>query len=56
MGADKQYLGDGAYVDFDGFGLVLTAENGITATDRIVLEPPVWRALVRYARALGMDV
>ncbi len=33
----KAHLGDGAYVDFDGFGLVLTAENGITATDTIYL-------------------
>lgn len=48
----KRYLGDGAYVDFDGFALVLTAENGVSATDRIVLEPAVWDALVEYVEAL----
>ena len=35
----KHYLGDGAYAEDDGFALVLTAENGIRATDTVVLEP-----------------
>lgn len=48
----KAYLGDGAYVDFDGYSLILTAENGVSATDRIVLEPEVWAALVRYVEGL----
>lgn len=49
----KAYLGDGAYVDFDGYALILTAENGIIATDRIVLEPEVYHALVAYVAALS---
>jgi hypothetical protein len=48
----KQYLGDGAYVDFDGFALILTAENGISATDTIVLEPSVYAALLDYVAVL----
>lgn len=44
----KTYLGDGVYVGFDGFSMVLTAENGISATDRIVLEPEVYAALFDY--------
>ena len=48
----KCYLGDGAYVDFDGFALVLTTENGISETNRIVLEPEVYMALVRYVEEL----
>lgn len=48
----KQYLGDGAYVEFDGYALVLTAENGIQATNRIVLEPEVYAALVAYVDRL----
>ena len=39
--AAKRYLGDGVYVEFDGYALVLTAENGIEATNTIVLEPDV---------------
>jgi len=48
----KSYLGDGAYVDFDGYALVLTAEDGIAVTNRIVLEPEVWVALVAYVDRL----
>lgn len=46
----KIYLGDGAYAEFDGYGFVLTAENGIEATDRIYLEPDVYEKLVEFAR------
>lgn len=44
----KTYLGDGAYAEFDGFAIVLTAENGIEASDRIVLEPEVYRSLLEF--------
>jgi hypothetical protein len=48
----KQYLGDGAYVDFDGFSLILTTDDGVRDTNIIVLEPEVYAALVRYVDAL----
>ena len=48
----KVYLGDGAYYEFDGHGVSLTAENGIRATDRVYLEPEV---IVALLRALGED-
>ncbi len=48
----KFYLGDGAYVDFDGYALVLTTGNGICETNRIVLEPEVWYALREYVERL----
>jgi hypothetical protein len=44
----KRYLGDGVYADLDSCGLVLTAENGLYATDTIVLEPDVLAALIQY--------
>ena len=44
----RRYLGDGVYVAHDGFGVWLTAENGLAATDAIYLEPEVFRALVRF--------
>lgn len=44
----KAYLGDGVYVDWDGYGLVLTTENGIAVTNTIVLEPDVYTALAAY--------
>jgi ribosomal protein S27AE len=36
--SDKRYLGDGCYVEVDDVGIVLTTENGIRVTNRIVFE------------------
>lgn len=44
----KEYIGDGAYVEFDGFAVVLTTSNGIQDTNIIVLEPEVLSAFLRY--------
>lgn len=44
----KRYLGDGVYAEFDGFAVRLTAENGLEATDTIVIEPDVWDALEQF--------
>ena len=45
----KQYLGDGVYVDFDSYGgLILTTEDGLRVTHRIVLEPEVYESLTAY--------
>ena len=41
----KRYLGDGVYIDFDGFALVLTTEDGISVTNRIVLEEEVYAGI-----------
>ncbi len=49
MDANKTYLGDGAYAEFDGFALVLTTENGIETTNRVVLEGDTWAALKKFA-------
>lgn len=37
----RTYLGDGLFADFDGFNVVLSAENGIYSHDTVYLEPPV---------------
>lgn len=46
------YLGDGVYADFDGFSIILTTEDGISITNRIVLEPEVLAALTTYVERL----
>ena len=51
----KQYIGDGVYVAFDGYAIVLTTENGIDVTNTIVLEPEVFAALLRYQTALNSE-
>lgn len=44
----KIYIGDGVYVELTEQGIVLTTENGIEETNRIVLEPEVCQGLTRY--------
>jgi hypothetical protein len=51
----KQYMGDGVYAAVDPVtGLagtvVLTTENGIEATNTIVLEPEVLAVFLRWVR------
>jgi hypothetical protein len=41
----KTCLGDGAYASIEHGELVLTTENGISTTNRIVLGPTEWQAL-----------
>ncbi len=45
------YLGDGVYAVFDGYGIWLTAEDGVQATDAIYFEPSVLDALVGFYQA-----
>ena len=50
---EKVYLGDGVYAEYqDGLGIVLTTENGISTTNRIVLELPVYAALLQFGARL----
>lgn len=49
---NKVYLGDGAYVEHDGYGLVLTTEDGVRVLNRVYLEPEVYDSLVRYVERL----
>lgn len=48
----KEYLGDGAYAEFDGYHVVLSTENGIETTNRIGLEPNVLAAFECYVEQL----
>lgn len=44
---EKVYLGDGLYLHYDGYHFVLSAENGIVATNVVYLEPAVYNAFVQ---------
>lgn len=48
----KTYIGDSVYVDFVGFGLLLTTENGYGPSNQIVLDWEVYEALVKYVERL----
>lgn len=44
----KDYLGDGVYALFDGYGIWLHANDHENPTDRVYLEPSVLEALNRF--------
>ena len=46
----KKYIGDGAYVEFDGYSLIVTTSDGCRDTNRIALEPEVYASLVEYQK------
>lgn len=47
----KTYLGDSVYAVSDGWGVILTTENGLPSdpSNTIYLEDSVIEALIRYA-------
>lgn len=51
----KIYLDDSVYVEFDGYALILTTENGYPddPRNRIVLEPRTWTSLVEFVERLN---
>lgn len=48
----KQYLGDGLYAAWDGWHIVLTAENGVSVTNEVYLEPDVLQRFDEYRETL----
>ena len=48
---NKIYLGDGLYVHFDGYQIILTAARD-DGDHWVALEPPVWEALKAYVTRL----
>ncbi len=46
-----EYLGDGVYAIFDGFGMWLHANDHENPTDKIYLEPEVMKALIMFGEA-----
>jgi hypothetical protein len=56
MTTSKRYLGDAAYVDVEERGIILTTEDGYTATNTIVLETEVIAALEEYLKDLRNPV
>ena len=46
---EQDYVGDGVYALFDGFGIWLHANDHEHPTDRIYLEPQVLELLNRFA-------
>jgi len=51
---NADYLGDGVYIDYDGFEIRVSANDHREnfATDNIYLEPNIIAALVRYLKRM----
>jgi len=45
---EKVYLGDSVYAEFDGYNIILSANNGYEDSDMIALDPDVQVNLVKF--------
>lgn len=53
----KTYLGDGVYAEFDGFGIILRANDIENPSDTIYIEPLVLDALnVFYSKSIENNI
>ena len=50
---EKQYIGDGVYVMFNGRQFILTTENGFEVTNIIILDLDVYSSLTAYVRNIS---
>lgn len=52
---EKEYIGDGVYLSVGSHSeeMVLSAENGIMATDIIYLEELMWQRAIVYGVRMG---
>jgi hypothetical protein len=51
----EEYLGDGLYADFDGYQIILSANDrvgGPYSTDKVALEPRVVDRFITYVKDL----
>jgi hypothetical protein len=51
---DPIHLGDGAYVEFDGWQFVLKANSVEEPTDTVYLELDAMQGLLNYVRSAGV--
>lgn len=47
----KGYIGDGVYAEIGQGELILTTENGVSETNRIVLDSPTLNSLLMWLEA-----
>lgn len=52
---NPRYLGDGLYAEYDGYQILLKANDHIHPTDTVAVDRSVYEALNRFATELGWD-
>ena len=50
----RDYIGDGVYVEYDGFGIIANANDCDNPTDSVYFEPSVVEAFIRFAKRMGI--
>lgn len=48
MERKKIYIGDGAYAEYTGWSVLLTAEDGISATDTVSIDSEDFPKLIKF--------
>ena len=51
---NEDYLGDGVYVEYDGFGIMAKSNDHLNPTDTVYFEPWVLQAFIRFAERMGV--
>lgn len=51
----KDYMGDGIYIEDQGYGIRLTTENGISVQNEILFGNPEWKAIQHYMKRVEED-
>lgn len=46
----KSYVGDGVYIECDGYDFILTVSNGIHTTNTIIVDLDMIKIIADYAR------
>ncbi len=52
----SQYLGDGCYVQFLGYRILLYTSDGINIQDKIYLEDEHIQSLVNFTKRIGIAI
>jgi hypothetical protein len=52
---DREYLGDGLYAHFDGYGFELRANSYDTPSDKVYLEPEVLERLIGFTERIKKE-
>lgn len=55
MPNNKEYLGDGVYAEYHDYELILTTENGISVTNKIILEAEILNNLNLFLKRMFME-
>jgi hypothetical protein len=51
---ERRHIGDGVYVEYDGHGIMLKANDITVPTDMIYLEPEVAAELIKFIKTAGV--